>query len=188
MPKMPAKDGGHSAFTNHKIMRNPDTDVQQAKADTLTAWREPDAYVKDRNLSLALIADGLQNRSSAEAIQGYKILSHTPKDFPNDPVIYSVLGAVLLQAKEPEEALKCFRRVVALKPKYASYHVNLATALIDLKQPAAAVAELEKARALDPLLQGPVQLLHQIYHEMGQEDKSKAVLAEYDKAMGSLHQ
>jgi len=187
MPKMPAKDGGHTAFTNHRILRTPGVQLEGAQPDTLTAWREPDTYLKDRNLAIALVTVGLQNQSSAEVIRGYKMMNRLAKDFPNDPALFTTLGSVLMKAKEPVEALKCFRKVIVLKPGYAPYYVNLAAALIANNQPADAVMQLEKARALDPLLQEPVRMLHQLYHEEGQKDKSDAVLSEYDKAMGSSH-
>ena len=74
-----------------------------------------------------------------------------------------------------------------MKPGYAPYYVNVANALIANNQPAEAILQLEKARELDPLLQQSVELLHKLYFDQGQKDKSDAVLAEYDKAMGSTH-
>jgi predicted Zn-dependent protease len=161
--------------------------LEGALPDTLTAWREPDSYVKDRNLAIALVTVGLQNQSSSEVVRGYKMMNKLAKEFPNDPALFTTLGSVLLKAKEPAEALKCFRRVVALKPGYAPYYVNVANALIANNQPAEAILQLEKARELDPLLQQSVELLHKLYFDQGQKDKSDAVLAEYDKAMGSTH-
>jgi predicted CXXCH cytochrome family protein len=187
MPKVQAKDGGHTAFTNHRILRLPGAQLEGAQPDTLTAWREPDSYVKDRNLAIALVTVGLQNQSSSEVVRGYKMMNKLAKEFPNDPALFTTLGSVLLKAKEPAEALKCFRRVVMLKPAYAPYYVNVANALIANNQPADAIVQLEKARQLDPLLQQSIEMLHKLYFDQGQKDKSEAVLAEYDKAMGSTH-
>jgi predicted CXXCH cytochrome family protein len=184
MPKLPAQDGGHTAFTNHRILRKPGSDFMGAQPDTLTAWREPDSAVKDRNLALALVSVGLEKQSSAEIIRGYKMMNRAAKDFPNDAALYTSLGSVLMKAGEAAEALKCFQRVIALKPGYAPYYVNAATALMATSQPAEAIIQLEKARALDPLLQQPVELLHQLYRAEGQTAKSDSVLAEYEKAMG----
>jgi tetratricopeptide (TPR) repeat protein len=184
MPKMPAQDGGHTAFTNHRILRVSSEETAAAPPDTLTAWREPDAYVKDRNLALALVTVGLQNQNSAEVIRGYKMINRLAKDFPNDPALYTTLGSVFLKAKEPGEALKCFRRVILLQPAYAPYYVNAAAALIAGNQPADAITQLEKARSIDPLLQQPVQMLEQLYREQGQQAKADALAAGYNKAMG----
>jgi tetratricopeptide (TPR) repeat protein len=162
MPKLPATDGGHTAFTNHRILRNPAAEITGAQADTLTAWREPDSYVKDRNLALALVTVGLENQSSAEVIRGYKMINRVAKDFPNDSALYTTLGLVFLKAQEPGEALKCFRRVIALKPQYAPNYVNEATALMAANQTDAAIAELQKALKLDPLLRQADFLLHQL--------------------------
>jgi tetratricopeptide (TPR) repeat protein len=69
---------------------------------------------------------------------------------------------VFLKAQEPGEALKCFRRVIALKPQYAPNYVNEATALMAANQTDAAIAELQKALKLDPLLRQADFLLHQL--------------------------
>jgi len=184
MPKLPAMDGGHTAFTNHRILRVPGAEIAGAAADTLTAWREPDSFVRDRNLALALVTVGLENGSSAEVIRGYKMMNRVAKDFPNDAALYTTLGSVFLKAKEPGEALKCFRRVIALKPGYAPNYVNEASALVASGQSASAIAELEKARRMDPLLEQEVVLLSELYRESGETEKADTVMADYDKAMG----
>jgi tetratricopeptide (TPR) repeat protein len=188
MPKVPARDGGHTAFTDHRIARNPAAETGAAKPDTISAWREPDGYVKERNLALGLVAVGLEHQSPPTVIRGYKMMNHlAATQFPNDPDLFTSLGLVLMKSKEAAEALKCFRKVLTLRPDYAPYYVNAAMALLATNQTAEAAIQLEKARALDPLLEQTTQLLHQIYHDQGQKEKSEAVLAEYDKAMGSSH-
>ena len=41
MPKRGAKDGGHTAFTDHRIARRPAAEGTLSIAADLTAWREP---------------------------------------------------------------------------------------------------------------------------------------------------
>ena len=43
MRELPAKDGGHTAFTDHRISLPSANDPATGEADTLTAWREPEA-------------------------------------------------------------------------------------------------------------------------------------------------
>lgn len=188
MPKSPAFDGGHTAFTNHRIAVNPNATIEAAAPDTLTAWREPDPYVRDRNLALALITAGFDNSSSAEVIRGYRMINRLEKDFPNDPALLTTLGSVLLRAKQPAEALKRFDKVTALKPDYAPYHVNAAAALMALNQPQDAEKELQKALSLDPLLQQAVQLLSRVYDARGDHAKAMDLMAKYNAAVGITSQ
>ena len=162
MPRMPAKDGGHTAFTNHRIASHPETQLNAAQADTLTAWRDPGPALRDRNLAVALVTVGLENQSSAEVIRGYRLLNHLEKDFPNDADLLTSLGSVLMKGKQPAEALKRFVRAVVLRPGYAPYYVNEAAALIALNRASEAAAPLDKALALDPMLSGARELLAKV--------------------------
>jgi predicted Zn-dependent protease len=80
--------------------------------------------------------------------------------------------------------LKRFERALAVKPDYAPYYVNAATALVATNQQDEAVKQLKKALSLDSLLQPAVQLLSQIYREQGQAEKANEVRTQYEKAMG----
>ena len=188
MQKLPAKDGGHTAFTDHKIARIASTFVDASEPDTLRAWREPDSYLRSRNLALALVTVGLQGRSSAEVIRGYKMINRMENDFPNDPSLLTMQGLVLMKGKQPGEALTRFERVIALKPNYAPYYVNAATAFMGMGNMAEAIQQLQKALSLDPLLQPAVQLLCQIYRQSGHEEEARDRQAQYDAAMGITHQ
>jgi hypothetical protein len=160
MPKLPARDGGHTAFTDHRIARRPNPTEAPAEAPAkereapgdLTAWREPEQSLRDRNLALALVSDGIQNGASEEVIRGYKMLNKVERDFPNDPLLLSTLGSILLKAKQPAEALRRFQQVILLRPAYAPYQVSTAAALVALGRTAEGRQHLEKALQLDPLL------------------------------------
>jgi hypothetical protein len=188
MPKLAAKDGGHTAFTNHRIARDSGSFSDAAQADTLTAWRKPETGLRERNLALALVATGLQNQSSTEVIRGYRMLNRIEKDFPNDVETLTTLGNVLMKGKQPAEALKRFEKVIALKPGYAPYYVNAAAALMGTDQPADAISQLRKALELDSLLQPAVELLGRIYQERGQPEQSNEVRLKHEQAMGISHQ
>lgn len=184
MQKLPARDGGHTAFTDHRILKTPGASSQTIEPDTLTAWREPDSYIANRNLALALVAAGLQNRSAPLVIRGYKMMNRLEKDFPNDPALLTSLGLILMKGKEPAEALKRFQHVVALKPNYAPYYVNEATALLATNQKDEARRQLQKALSLDPLLESAVQLLIQIDRQDNNNDEAARLLNNFDAAMG----
>jgi hypothetical protein len=155
MPRLAARDGGHTAFTDHRIARRPESPIPTSEPGGLKAWREPEAPVRDRNLAIALVTVGLQDAHSADVIRGYKMLDQVVTAYPDDPASLTTLGTVLLRAKQPAEALRHFESVIHLKPDYAPYRVNAALALIELGRNNEAEQRLEQAIALDPLLEIP---------------------------------
>lgn len=124
MPRLPARDGGHTAFTDHGIAARP----LPGKQDDLIAWREPDPRFRDRNLAIALVSVGLENSDAQQVIRGYLMLNKLEKQFPDDPALLSTLGTVLLRAKQPAEALLRFEKVLRLQPGYPPYEKNAALA------------------------------------------------------------
>jgi hypothetical protein len=186
MPKLPAKDGGHTAFTDHRIRRRTAIDVAASVQD-LSPWREPDSKFRDRNLAIALVTIGLQNGSSNEVIRGYRLLNRSIKDFPNDPLMLTTLGTVLMKGKQPAEALKQFERVVQFKPRYAPYYVNTATALLELNKAPEAIQNLRMALELDPLLEAAVALLCKTYTDQGRLEAARQTRAAYEREMRISH-
>ncbi len=179
MPRLPAKDGGHTAFTDHRIAREPSVD---APPQSFRAWRQPAPQFRDRNLALALVALGLENSNSEQVIRGYKLLNKM--NLQNDPAALTSLGSVLLTAKQPQEAAKNFAAALALRPNYAPYEVNVASALFAQSQIAAATEHLEHAIALDPLLQQAVDLLSEAYRRQGFTAKAHQLSARFNAALG----
>lgn len=184
MPQVPATDGGHTAFTNHRIARPADIVQTASEAVELKAWREPDQPLRERNLALALVVHGLQNQDSTETIRGYRSLNRLERDFSTDPAVLTSLGSILMKGKQPAEALKRFQRAVQTKPGYGPYYVNLAFALLAVNRPSEAESELQKAITLDPLLQSAVWLLVNTYREQGDVEKAKNILSRYNEEMG----
>ncbi len=184
MPRLPARDGGHTAFTDHRIALRPAPQSNTAQPANIIAWREPHPGLRERNLALALIAVGLQNESSQEAVRGFRILAPIEKDYQDDPAVLTSLGIVLLRAKQPAEALRRFEKVLLLRPAYAPYEVNAASALIAAGRKAEAVPHLERALGLDPLLKQAVELLSGLYTEQGADSKAAELIGRYKRDMG----
>jgi hypothetical protein len=182
--RRPAKDGGHTAFTDHRISRHPESAGGATLDDELIAWREPDASLRQRNLALTLVTVGMQNHNSNQVIRGYRSLNKLESQFSNDAATVTALGTILLTAKQPAEAIRRFQRALELRPDYAPYEVNLGEALLDKGDAAGATRHLERAVQLDPLLQQAVQLLHQVYLTQGQQPKAEDLLSRYRSAMG----
>jgi len=184
MPRLAARDGGHTVFTDHRIARRPEPRTEPAQAEDLAAWREPEPRLRQRNLALALVAVGLQNKTSEEVIRGYRALNQVEKVYPDDLDVLTSLGSVLLRGKQPGEALRRFERVLVLRPAYAPYEVNAASALMAAGRKAEALRHLERALQLDPLLQQAVELLSSIYRDEGESAKAAGLIAQYRREMG----
>jgi hypothetical protein len=184
MPRLPARDGGHTAFTDHRITRRAEPRSDTGRRAELAAWREPEPRLRERNLAMALVAVGLQNESSQEAVRGYRMLNQVEKTYPDDPAVLTSLGIVLLRAKQPAEALRRFEKVLLLRPAYAPYEVNAASALLASGRKAEAVRHLERALELDPLVEQAVELLSSLYRDQGDDAKAAKLIARYQHEMG----
>ena len=184
MPRLAARDGGHTVFTDHRIARRPEPGNESVQPRDLAAWREPEIHLRQRNLALALVAVGLLDKSSEEAIRGYRMLNQVEKEYPDDPDVLTTLGTVLLRGKQPGEALRRFEKVLVLRPAYAPYEVNAASALMAAGRKVEARRHLERALQLDPLLQQAVELLSAIYRDQGESAKADGIVAQYRREMG----
>ena len=184
MPRLPARDGGHTVFTDHRINRRTQPRSDTARQEELTAWREPEPRLHERNLAIALVTVGMQNESSQEVVRGYRMLNQVEKSYPEDPAVLTSLGIVLLRAKQPAEALRRFEKVLLLRPAYAPYEVNAASALVAAGRKAEAVRHLERALELDPLVEQAVELLSGLYRDQGDGERAAKLIAHYRHEMG----
>jgi hypothetical protein len=184
MPKRPAKDGGHTAFTDHRITRRAEPEGKPAAGADLAAWREPAPDLRDRNLALALVTEGLENHVPDQVIRGYKMLNRMESTFSKDPLALTELGTVLLTAKQPAEAARRFRLALQLRPEFAPYEVNLGDALLEQGNLPGALEHLQRAVQLDPLLPQAVHLLDRVYRMRGDVAKAEELTARYRTAMG----
>ncbi len=185
MPKRPAKDGAHTAFTDHEIARFPTRKDQLPSSPEpveLRAWHEPSGILAIRNLGLANISIGEREQSTALMDEGAKQLIAAMKELPPDPVLLTKLGIALLRKGFASDAVDMFEYALKLQPNNAGYHANLGTAYKQAGQTDKAIEELRKAVELDPDLESAYRQLGEIY--MGQNDliSLRAMLEQYLKA------
>jgi tetratricopeptide (TPR) repeat protein len=86
-----------------------------------------------------------------------------------DPVLFSELGMLLLDAGRTAEACECLWRAVGLNPNFAVAHYNLGAALEQAGDPARAVISLRRAVALDPTLGAAHTRLGNLLQAQGDE-------------------
>jgi predicted Zn-dependent protease len=180
MPTRSALDGGHTAFTDHRITRRP-TDATEPAAARLVAWREPSEVVRKRNLALAYLAVGESHSLTQYIEAGGHLLQAAQEVFPSDPAVLTGLGVACLRNAKYADAVQFFGQVVKLEPGSSAYEVNLATALLDTGDFQGAIQHLNHAIALDPSLEVAYRRLAEVYRKSGDSAAIDQVFERYLK-------
>jgi tetratricopeptide (TPR) repeat protein len=184
MPSRRAKDGGHTAFTDHQIQRKTTRrDGSPPSASKLVAWRDPPQNVSSRNLALAYLTVGERDRSAFHMDEAARLLIDAESTHAADPAVLTGLGLLALRQQRPAEALPLFERALKAEPSYAPYQVNFATALNAAGRTDEAVAWLRKAIAQDPSLEPAYRRLGEIMRQRRRPDELRAVFESYLKFM-----
>jgi len=167
MPRRQAKDGGHTAFTDHRIQRRPAT-LPDAPSDTgIVAWREPPPDLRERNLGIAYIEVGMQRHSSSFIAQGYRDLTDVQQQFANDPDFFGWIGEALLTVQQTAEAKIALDRALQLDPDSALAESRAAAPYMQEGDTNRAIAHLERAVSLDPLDLAAASSLIGLYQKEG---------------------
>jgi predicted O-linked N-acetylglucosamine transferase (SPINDLY family) len=98
----------------------------------------------------ALFNLGYQHHQSGDLNRARECYEKTLQVLPGHINAWHLLGVLLVQAHEPEAALPCFNRAIALKPDTPLFHANHGKALTDLGQWDAALKALDSALQGDP--------------------------------------
>ncbi|HEY2819886.1 MAG TPA: photosynthetic reaction center cytochrome c subunit family protein [Candidatus Acidoferrum sp.] len=183
MPKRDAKDGGHTAFTDHRIQRRPEPQSELPANGDIAAWRESSPELQKRNLGIAYIDAGVQRRSQAFIIQGYRSLVEVQNQFPTDSELFSWIGQALLLGRQSSEAQMAFDRALQLNPNSPVNEGNAASARQQAGDVAGAIAHLEKAVALDPLYLPAAGPLVGLYRSQGKETDAVTLSGKIHDAM-----
>src|SRR5205823_5200437 len=188
MPRRPARDGGHTAFTDHHISRWPASDAaSENTAERLVAWRDPPAAFVKRNLGLADIEVGRQFQSTPHMLEALRLLSACKHDFPYDPAVSTGIGLVLLGMNHGAEAAASFEQAAQVEPGVASHYLNEAFAWKSANEPAKAISNFEKALHLDPRLDPAYRELAALYSQAHDPEKARDAWQRYLRAFpGSL--
>jgi photosynthetic reaction center cytochrome c subunit len=185
MPQRGANDGGHTAFTDHRIQRRPELQPDLPEDTDIAAWREPAPELQKRNLGIAYINAGMERRSGPFLVRGYRLLTEVQSQFSSDGAVFTSLGNALLLGKQPAEAGIAFERALQLDPDSVTGETNASSAYLQAGDVRGAVAHLERAVALDPLHLPAVSPLVGLYKKLGNEEKAAALSAKVTAAMDS---
>lgn len=184
MPRRQARDGGHSVFTDHRIARRPQRETESGADGELVPWRHPEPALEQRNLALAIVNAGIEQRSPSRIVKGYRMLTEVQKSFPDDVDVLDGLGMALLLAKQPAESLRAFERVLQLTPNRPVSEQNVAMAWIESGRPDQAAVHLERCLTLDPLLLPAAVTLTELYRQSGDTAKESALVERMGTTLG----
>lgn len=160
MPKRDAIDGGHSAFTDHRIRRPGSVPTSFAGADGLRPWRPiANRDLAERSHGLAAIIAGERTGDAALINDGFRRLGAVVSKFDKDADVLASLGMVLLLKDQTQDAVKTLRAAVAARPADAAIREKLAIALRAAGEATSARAELEEAIRLEPTRESAYHLL-----------------------------
>jgi photosynthetic reaction center cytochrome c subunit len=186
MPHRDAKDGGHSAFTDHRIQRRPEAQPDVPSDAGIVAWREPSPDLRARNLGIAYVDAGLQRQSSPFIVQGYRTLTSVQEQFANDSDFFKWIGEALLFAKQTSEAKFAFERALQLAPNSALAEADAAAPYVQEGNADPAIAHLQRAITLDPLDLASATTLIGLYRGQGKTQEADELSDKIRAAMSNL--
>jgi photosynthetic reaction center cytochrome c subunit len=183
MPRRDAKDGGHTAFTDHRIQRRPEPQSALAEDADIAAWREPAPGLQKRNLGIAYVNAGAERRSPAFLIRGYRMLTEVQNQFSSDSEVFTSMGTALLFGKQSSEAELAFERALQLNPGSVIGETNAASAYLQSGDVNSAVTHLERALVIDPLhLPADIPLI-ELYKRQGNRANAADLSAKLSAAL-----
>ncbi len=183
MPRRDAKDGGHTAFTDHRIQRHPVAQTDSQSNTLIAAWREPAPDLQARNLGIAYIDVGMQRHSALFVIQGYRTLTEVQLQFANDPDFFKWIGEALMLGKQSSDAKLAYERALQLDPDSALTEASAASPYIQEGDAGPAIAHLERAVNLDPLNLAAASTLIDLYQKEGKLTEAAELAAKMQVAM-----
>ncbi len=183
MPRRDAKDGGHTAFTDHRIQRRPEVRPDLPADAGIVAWREPPANLRSRNLGIAYIDVGMQRHLPSYIIQGYRTLTEVQKQFADDSDFFKWIGEALLIGKQTSDANFAFERALQLDPNSALAEASAASPYIQEGDDADAIAHLQRAVDLDPLDLPAASTLIGLYQKDGKTAEAAGLASQIKQAM-----
>ena len=185
MTRRDAKDGGHTAFTDHRIQRKPQ-EMPSAPVDSeIGAWREPAAEFQTRNLGIASIDAGMQRHSGALILQGYRMLTSVQEHFSGDSDFFKWIGQALLIGKQDAEAQVALERAAQLDPNSAITEGDAASPYLEQGDDAGAIAHLELALKIDSLDLPAASKLAALYKKDGHDAEAEGLSERVRTAMNA---
>lgn len=183
MPRREAKDGGHTAFTDHRIQRHSEPQEELPADSDIASWREPAPDLQRRNLGIACVNVGIERGSRPFIARGYRLLAEIQNQFSRDNEVFTAMGSALLMARQTSEAELAFERALQLNPDLVAGETNVASAYLQGGDVDRAIAHLERAVSLDPLHLAAVAPLIELYKQQGNVAKAAELSSKVSAAI-----
>jgi predicted Zn-dependent protease len=103
---------------------------------------------------------------------------------PENARFHCHLGILLARESQNVKAEESLRKAIEVTPNYALSHYELGKLLVQSNRLPAAAEELSQAVQYDPNLSAAYYQLSRVYARLGEAEKSKGVLSEFER----LHQ
>jgi hypothetical protein len=97
-----------------------------------------------------LLTQAVEFQNKGENAKAKELYSEVVKLQPTNYECWHILGIFEYQNKNFDEALKRFKKVISINPRFAPAHSNMGLALQDLKQLESSIASYDKAIEIDP--------------------------------------
>jgi hypothetical protein len=184
MPRVSPNDIIHAAITDHRILRAPDAHRTGSEPgeETLAAFREPPAEVRNRDLGLAELDVGSRHGIPAMSKAGIQLLESLPDAKRNkDAAVLAALAGADLQRGMAPEGLGLLRQAIERQPRDAVYAFYLGLALDKSNDAAGAEQQFSRAIELDPSRKEAYIALCTIYSKQGRLREVAAAIDRYLK-------
>jgi hypothetical protein len=195
MPRLPAGQGGHTIFTDHRIAIYTPEELAKLRAaslvggntpassdDELIPWHDPPPQFAERNLGLAYARVGQQLELFPFTRRAYQLLASAWNDFPNDPVLLRAMGQIISGTKAEADAEVLFDKALAVEPDSSLIYYDKAVAAERAGDANNAINYFEKTLQLDPWLVDPYQHLAQLYAANAQLSLAQQTYVRFLKA------
>jgi predicted CXXCH cytochrome family protein len=181
MPRLSPEDIPHTASTDHRILRRPaPLETGESAGAEITAWQEPPPEYRARDLAVAAVVIGGTHGLSSLRDTGVRLLEALPQsEKESDPAVVASLVSVRLNRQEPDRAQVLARRETQLQPDSSFASLNLAIALQNAGDRAAAERQYLHTIELDPSLDGAWINLAYLYEKQGRQADKIALLDRY---------
>jgi predicted CXXCH cytochrome family protein len=181
MPRLSPDDIPHAASTDHRILRRPGPlPAGDAAGTAITAWQDPPAQDRARDLAVASLVIGGTHGQQRLHDEGVKLLEALPaEEKERDPAVLSSLVSSFLQRREFDAAKKYARRAVEVQPDSAFASLSLAIVLQNSGDDAEAEKQFLHTIDLDASLQPAWVNLVFLYDKLGRARDKAALLDRY---------
>lgn len=155
MQRALARDGGHTAFTDHRIRLRPSS-AGSMPTGLLRPWR-PSPYA-DRGLALAYLTVSEKENSLPALRQAAQRLNSLLAGKP-DGAVLTAAGMLALRQNKAKQAVIWLEQALAEDPDSSRGESNLAAALLAAGETAKAAEHAKAVLRIEPLLEAPYAVL-----------------------------